>query len=222
MIFVQSEGITLATVLSPSGKLTTLVTWIFHVSQGPRVKRGLGYWYRSLWKNRYNIVLLAVVNISITTATELVSRTFAAPIAGAEDQHFFVKNETGAYTIHRQSMTNIWMTLFASVLGGPVHFFSRRRDRFLFFVGFGCLNSVFSQAMSGWMRGGGVALIAANRLLFDLCYNASWKFIFFELGRKPILRAGFNVVRIGRVRVAQDLCSTFFRVWLLTLLKFKG
>jgi len=192
------------------------------LSHGTPIRVGILAWSSTWWINRTPIVMLTVINTSITTSMEVVTRSVSAPLtASADDYHFLVKDGLGRTTINRQSLINIWMTFFASLLGGPVYFFSRRWSRFAFFVGFGAFNSVLGGAMSSLIRDGAIALFP-KRILFDLVYCGTFKFMTFELMRSPILAVRSSPVSVGALRIGQDFCNTLFRVIILNALKFKG
>src|SRR3989338_4661820 len=100
-------------------------------------------------------------------------------LTGQEEHGFLIQSETGETRIHSQSLINIFMTLFASLLGGPVYFLRRTSHRFLFFIAFGTFNSILSQSLVTIFRDG-VVMLASTRLLFDFFYNGSVKFLLFE------------------------------------------
>jgi hypothetical protein len=192
------------------------------LSQGTPIRAGVLAWSTTWWCNRTPIVMLTLINTSLTTGMEVVTRSVSAPLtSSADDYHFLVKDPAGHLTVNRQSLINIWMTFFASLLGGPVYFFTRRWSRFAFFVGFGACNSVLGGAMSSLIRDGVIALFP-NRILFDLVYCGTFKFMTFELMRSPILAVRSSPVSVGALRLGQDFCNTLFRVMILNALKFKG
>jgi len=185
---------------------------------------GMVRWANQWWLNRQSIVMLTAVNTTLTTGMEFVSRSIAEQWHPAEERNdyaFIVAEPDGSQSINRQSIVNIWMTFFASLLGGPVYFFRRRLHRFWFFIGFGCANSYMSQLAGHYVRDGLLA-IATSRLLFDIIYNGTFKFMMFEWLRRPIVAAQTNFLRIGSFRVLQDLLTTLFRVVVLNVLGFKG
>jgi hypothetical protein len=177
----------------------------------------LEYWSA----NRASIVMFAAVNTAVTGLSEVGSRTILPAITGNTNESFFLQNSAGVRSIHRQSLINIFMTLFASLLGGPVYFIKRRRSRFLFFVAFGCFNSVLSQSLSSFLRDG-MMTIVITRLMFDFVYNGSVKFYMFEYARPFLLRFSRSYLHVGGIRVTQDFVTTFFRVSVLMFLGLKG
>jgi hypothetical protein len=177
----------------------------------------LEYWAA----NRASIVMFTAVNTAVTSLSEIGSRTILPAITGHTNESFFVQNPAGVRSIHRQSLINIFMTLFASLLGGPVYFIKRRRSRFLFFFLFGCFNSVLSQGLSSFLRDG-IMSIVITRLAFDFFYNGSVKFYMFEYTRPFLLRFRRSYLHVGGIRVTQDFVTTFFRVSMLMLLGLKG
>ena len=192
------------------------------LSQGTPIRVGILAWSSCWWSNRSPIIMLTVINTGITTGMEIVTRSVSAPLtSSADDYHFLVKNENGGTSINRQSLINMWMTFFASLLGGPVYFFKRRWSRFAFFVGFGGFNSILGGSMSSLIRDGIITLFP-KRILFDLVYCGTFKFLTFELMRSPILAVQSSAVSVGALRIGQDFCNTLFRVMILNALKFKG
>jgi hypothetical protein len=176
------------------------------------------YW----WINRRSILMLAVINTLITTGNEYILRSVMAPLTSEHSSYaFFVTDHLGSMHINRQSLTNILMTLFASVFGGPVYFMSNTRNRVLFFLSFGFFNSFISQGISSFIREG-LIHIAYQRLVFDMAYMATFKVLIFELGRRPILKAKGSFYRVGMVRISQDFCTTAFKVLTLNLIGLKG
>ncbi len=115
------------------------------------------------------------------------------------------------------------MTCIASLLGGPVYFFKRPRNRWLFFMGFGVFNSIFAQSILGVARGLPL-FVDPKRVLFDLVYSGTLKFMMFEVGRGTIVRLRHvkSIARVGIVRVTQDFMMSMLRVTLLNILRFKG
>ncbi|MGE0615499.1 MAG: hypothetical protein AB7P04_07650, partial [Bacteriovoracia bacterium] len=123
------------------------------------------------------------------------------------------------------SAINIWMTFFASTVGGPIFFFQNVRSRYLAFLLFGACNTFVSQVMVYCTLGAGFAgmsMVDPLRLLFDVAYMGSVKYGMFELFRRPILKSRNNAARIGIFRIGQDFLSTFLRVSMLNLFGFKG
>ncbi|MGE0171889.1 MAG: hypothetical protein AB7T49_03855 [Oligoflexales bacterium] len=166
--------------------------------------------------------MLGLINTMITTGNEYVLRTVMAPLTSEHSSYaFFVTDQLGSLHINRQSLTNILMTAFASIFGGPVYFMTSARNRILFFLAFGFFNSYISQCISSIVRDGTMS-IAYQRLMFDLAYMATFKVLIFELGRRPILKARGSFYRVGTVRVGQDFCTTAFKVLTLNILGLKG
>lgn len=195
--------------------LLTVLTLGQSTIQSPLVR-----WATSWWVNRTSIILLTGVNTAITAASEMASRDLLAQTHKNPEQRFFVQNENGDMSIHRQSVVNIFMTLFASLLGGPVYFIRRRWHRFMFFISFGAMNSAVSQMLAHLVRDGFLAL-TLGRFIFDLFYNGTVKFWMFEFARPAILRFRKSVAGIGAVRILQDFLTTLFRVGLLNWFGFK-
>lgn len=179
-------------------------------------------WAESWWLNRSSIVAFAATNTVITATSEIVSRTIFAPVSNDPGrQGFLVRDPMGGMRINLQSQISILMTIFASLIGGPVYFFHRRWHRFLFFTAFGTANSIFAQHITG-LATLGVPLFSGPRTFFDFFYNGSLKFIMFELSRQSILRFRTKIFRVGSIRVVQDFLTTFFKVVLLGALGLKG
>lgn len=178
-------------------------------------------WMQYWSANRVSILMFTVVNTAVTTASEVTSRTIYPAMTGQEHQGFFVQSQPGQKKIHQQSLVSIFMTLFASLLGGPVYFMKRRKSRFLFFILFGTFNSLISQGLSSFLRDGIVAVFLA-RLAFDFFYNGSLKFLLFEYTRPVLLRFRNSYMKVGAVRVTQDFLTTFLRVVMLNLIGLRG
>jgi len=212
----------LSTVVVVGKRLWIAIQLSISLVQGAGVPAVVVKWGQTWWAHRARIVLLTGVNVGITSGTEFVSRTFAQPIMGKDQSFgFIIRDSLGRRSINRQSLINIWMTLFASLLGGPVYFLGRRWHRFLFFVGFGTMNSAVSQCLSYWMRDG-LLFIASRRILFDIAYNGTIKFFMFEFFRKSIINSKSRLTKIVGFRVKQDFLTTFFKVTMLNLFGFRG
>jgi hypothetical protein len=174
------------------------------------------------WKlHRSTILFLALVNTSLTTVSEISSRTVISILSESHNEAFIVKSSDGRERVHRQSLINIVMTLIASLLGGPVFFITSRLNRFVFFISFGTINSLLSQALSTYVMEG-VALVLMRRLVFDFAYNASVKFILFEFVRPFLLRHRDSASKVLAFRVGQDFMTTSLRVLILKILKLSG
>jgi hypothetical protein len=174
------------------------------------------------WVTHYqNLLTLTVVNTGITTATELGARTIIPAVTQDKTEGFFVKSANGKSKINRQSVINILMTLFASLLGGPVYYIQRRWARYLFFLGFGTFNSLLAQSVSSYFIVGGLGILM-NRFIFDLCYNSTLKFVIFEYARPILLAFQKRAGHITGIRVTQDFISTLSRVSLLSFFGIKG
>ena len=136
---------------------------------------GLSLWKQYWWFNRERIVVLTFINTLVTFGYEALVRSLLAPMmAESGAYHFLVITELGDWMINQQSLNNIFMTIFASLMGGPVYFIKSRFNRFLFFGGFGSFNSVLSQCVSSVIRYGGIQIFL-GRLVFDLIYNGTFK-----------------------------------------------
>lgn len=176
-------------------------------------------WLLTWRMNRTSIILLTSVNTGLTVVSEMLSREISVKVSGKKEFGFFVKSQRT--TIHRQSLINIFMTIIASLFGGPVYFFQKRVYRFLFFLHFGLLNSFISQVFSGLLRDGRF-MFAGARLIFDVIYSGTIKYFIFERGREYIISFQQSITKIGGLRAFQDFLCTFFRVFILNALGFKG
>jgi hypothetical protein len=178
-------------------------------------------WFQYWLTNRNSILMFTAVNTAVATGSEITSRTIFPLVTGVENQGFFVNNQAGDMRIHQQAVVSIIMTIFASLLGGPVYFMRRKQSRFVFFILFGTANSIVSQSLSFFLRDG-VFVFQTARLGFDFFYNGSIKFLLFEFTRPVLLRLRQSYIKIGAVRVTQDFLTTFFRVVMLNLIGLKG
>lgn len=202
------------------GRFWILLTWSMVSSlQAPMVRPVIA-WSEHWIANRSSILMLTAANTAITAATEFGARSLWPMITGEEEHGFFVR-DSHQTRVNGQSLISILMTLFASLIGGPVYFLRRRTHRFLFFAGFGLFNSVLAQSLISVARDGAVLLIA-QRLWFDLAYNGSFKFFMFETTRKSILHRRKCFVSITTIRGLQDFLTTCFRVAMLNLIGLKG
>jgi len=184
---------------------------------GQLMQSWAGHWA----ENKEKILLLTAINTTITFSTEFVSRTaLSKRIKDSEGFSFLVGNGSFWKTINRQSLINVWMTFFASLIAAPVYFFRKRLNRFLFFIGFGVFNSFLSQGIISFLRDG-FLYVAGTRILFDLVYNGSVKYFFFEFFRRPI-KVNSNIVKLTYIRGKQDLLTSFFKTTILNLLRLKG
>lgn len=207
--------------LSKKTILVYQAIWSFFLQS--KIALFLRRWSEHWARNSRQIIMWACINACITFTTEFIARSSFSPFLKKNSSYsFFVKDAAaGSVTIHRQSLTNITMTFFASLVGGPVYFFTRRLGRFFFFVIFGVLNSMLGQSISSAILDGSSS-IDNKRLIFDLFYNGTFKFIMFEFLRKTIVNLKFKMFRVLLVRTKQDLITTFFKVTTLNLLGFKG
>lgn len=195
----------------------TLLTIIGVSPVGGAIAKWAHYW----GANSSKIITLTTINTTMTFGTEFVSRSILSNSLTTSDEYKFIVGDGVWYNnINRQSLINIWMTFFASLLGAPVYFFRRRHARFLFFVCFGVFNSALSQGLLSVLREG-FLMISARRLLFDFCYNGSLKFFMFEFYRKPI-KLKTNFFGLYWVRGKQDILTGIFKNLVLNLLRFKG
>lgn len=195
----------------------TLLTFLQVGAVGGAVAKWAHYW----GANSSKIITLTTINTTMTFGTEFVTRSILSSSLTTDKSYQFIVGEGTWYNnINRQSLINIWMTFFASLLGAPVYFFRRRSTRFLFFISFGVFNSALSQGLLSVLREG-VLLISAKRLLFDFCYNGSLKFFMFEFYRKPI-KLKTNFFSLYWVRGKQDVLTGLFKNLILNLLRFKG
>lgn len=173
------------------------------------------------WTNRTQIVALTAINTTLTTTNQYLSRTVFASVGNnKENNKFIIKAADGSRRIHRQSLISILMTIFASILGGPVFFIKKRRHRFLFFLGFGGLNSLVSQLIVGSIAAFTTTAIF-SRIMFDLIYCSTLKFPIFEAGRRPIIQSKKYSI-IWFVRIIQDFTMTSAKVILLNIMRFAG
>ncbi len=195
----------------------TFLTFLQVSPVGGAVAKWAHYW----GANSSKIITLTTINTTMTFGTEFISRSILSNSLTKNKEYKFIVGEGSWYNnINRQSLINIWMTFFASLLGAPVYFFRRRSTRFLFFVSFGVFNSALSQGLLSFLREG-FLLISAKRLLFDFFYNGSLKFFMFEFYRKPI-KHKTKFLSLYWVRGKQDVLTGIFKNLILNLLRFKG
>ncbi|MGE0615376.1 MAG: hypothetical protein AB7P04_07025 [Bacteriovoracia bacterium] len=200
-----------------------VAAWLAFQGMLPAVITGpAGDWMQSWWTNRSSILLLTGVNVTITTASEFISRSIAAPMTSEpENNTFILTSPDGHYRIHRQSMINIFMTLFASVLGGPIYFILKRRHRFQYFMAFGVVNSLMSQGLLA-MISSGAAVITFTRLAFDLVYNGTVRFFMFEVVRPLIVQWKDEFILLSAARVGQDFLTTLLKIAVLCVIGLRG
>lgn len=183
----------------------------------------VGKWGHYWSANSGKIVMLTFVNTGITTGTEFVSRSILSKGVHKQNHFKFITSNEGPWYRHinQQSLINIWMTFFASLLGAPVYFFRKRWNRFAFFVGFGTFNSFLSQGLLSMSGITTAYIISYQRLLFDFLYNGSIKFCMFEFFRKPIA-AHCSIFKLTYLRGKQDLITSFMKNIILNILGFRG
>ena len=179
--------------------------------------RWVRLFFLTWWLNKKRILTLAVVNTALTIFNEAVFRTIST--SPGSEYAFLVQSASGL-SIHRQSLINICMTIFASLFAGPVYFLATMRSRFLFFVSFGVFNSFVSQGVTSMFLGGNTPLIW-QRLTFDLFYNGSFKFLIFELGRDKLAHAKTKLRWIGSLRLGQDFLLAAIKISILNFFHFK-
>lgn len=178
-------------------------------------------WLECWQVHRSTILFLALINTSLTTVSEIGSRTVLSTITQKSEVGFFIKTTDGRQKVHRQSLINIVMTLLATLLGGPVHFINTRPRRFFFFISFGVFNSFLSQTLTSFFIEG-LLSITSRRLIFDFAYNASIKFLLFEFVRPFLLKYKESALRLAVFRVGQDFFTTTLRVLILNVFKLSG
>ena len=203
------------------GRYWTMLALSLALQMSQPVFNSVQSWSNYWVSNRSAIVLFTAVNTTITTLSEAGTRELWPLLTGQEEHGFFVTNDNGDTRVHAQSLISIFMTFFASLLGGPVYFIRGGRYRFLFFLGFGTVNSLLSQGLVSFFRDGFVH-IAAKRFYFDFLYNGTVKFFLFETSRKPILKRQRSLTGVATVRTCQDFATTSFRVVILNLIGLKG
>lgn len=203
------------------GRIWLIFTWSMVASLQAPLSRPVIAWAAHWAENRASILMFTASNTAITAATEAGARTFWPLITGEHEHGFLVATTDGEQRINNQSLISIFMTLFASLIGGPVYFLRRRMHRFLFFSGFGLFNSVLSQSLVA-MLSGILLLLMMQRLCFDLVYNGTFKFILFETTRGRILKSRRCFISVTTIRGLQDILTTCFRVAMLNLIGLKG
>ncbi len=202
------------------GRFWILLAWSLVSTVQAPVLRPVIAWSQHWVANRSSILMLTAANTTITAVTEASARSLWPMVTGQEE-HGFLVGEGHETRIHSQSLISILMTLFASLIGGPVYFLRLRTHRFLFFACFGLFNSVLAQSLISLAREG-IVLLLARRLLFDLVYNGSFKFILFETTRRAILHRRKCFFSLTTIRGLQDFLTTCFRVAMLNLIGLKG
>lgn len=211
----------MASVIAAGKKVWIALYTVLTLAQVSVLGQFVTKWADHWVSNRSKIITLTSINTGITFTTEFISRTVLSVNHSGDNGYKFVVGKGPWYkNINRQSLINIWMTFFASLIGAPVYFFRRRSYRFMFFVGFGTFNSLLSQSVISLMREGFLQ-IAIKRLSFDFFYNGTVKYILFEFFRKPIKNNG-NFFKLAFLRGKQDLLTSFFKTGLLNYFKFKG
>lgn len=178
-------------------------------------------WLEFWNSHRSTIIFLAVVNTTLTTASEFGSRTIISSASHRQQDGFLIQTMDGSTRVHRQSLINIVMTLIATLIGGPVYFIGSRWNRFVFFITFGVFNSILSQGLSSIFLEG-IPLIIGRRLAFDFTYNATVKFVLFEFVRPFLVAHRQSPIKVTFFRVGQDFLTTCIRVLILNILKLSG
>lgn len=174
------------------------------------------------WKHHYQqnsrtILSLTVVNVLLTVLNEFAGRTLYTGLHWASSREaFIVWDSMGEWTIHRQSMVNILMTLFLSLAGGPIHFLKSAKHRFLFFGAMAVVVSVLSQ-FSIWLLIASTAVISLKRVTFDLLYSSAVKYPAFEIVRPWVLKHRKSFFLLLVLRYSQDFTLSMVRIGLLIL-----
>ncbi len=159
------------------------------------------------WRvNRSQIIRITLVNLMVTLISELFVRKLMVHFG------FIPATESLFYLgkLHPQVGINLIMTVPASLFGSVVYFFSSVRSRYLFFICFAVVNSLFAQAIVA-------SLVSINlgqfkkRLVFDLCYSASAKYLSFEFIRKPLASKFSSYKKMLITRKCQDIVMTLLK-----------
>ncbi len=197
------------------------IIFLLQLIQSSSIGIALASW-STIWSdNRSQILALTAINTSITVINESLARNVSSHWIEQSSRNAFLVKENSTYHINRQSLINIWATLLTSLFGGVVFFMQKKSHRFIYFCIFGLGVSLVSQCCSHLMCDG-ILYVSQRRLVFDLTYLCSIKYIIFESGRGKILSSAGRPGRLGGIRLSQDFVTTQLRVIALNLIGLKG
>lgn len=170
------------------------------------------------YKTAFLFKMLAV-NVLITLSMEIGIRESSYFLNLVDDSsvRFFHFSNTGALYINSQSLVNLFMTFFATVLSVRVFLENNLKQRYLYFVSFCVLLSLLAQSASSYVQPN--FQFSLSRLGFDLLYGMTIKYMVFSIYRKPILNTVHSSFkRTVRFRITQDFILSCFRFACLTLI----
>lgn len=181
--------------------------------------------YFELWKshwllNKRKIIILTLINLILTLSSEILTREFLSLVWSSSDIGFFSGPTLSWQSINEQSLISLFMTIFATLIGAPVYFFSTKRSRLIFFLSFGLVNSVLAQSILSGMKIGTV-VISFRRLIFDFLYTLTFKFVIFEFFRGPVVKHN-RFSKLFFYRVNQDVFSSLVKNSALVMIGLKG
>ena len=168
--------------------------------------------YASHWlQNKDQITKIACANFFVALSGEFIVRQVLVSWGYFPDHAAFLHSSG---IIHPQALINISMSVIASLFGGVVYFLDTLKKRYIFFVAFAFLSSILVQSFLAFSVNLPAALVF-KRLLFDVAYTGSIKFVSFEIFRSPIKNHNSGVLKIFAFRKVQDLSMAFIKINLL-------
>lgn len=172
-------------------------------------------WKYSWTTNTSKIFSLSLINLTLTVLSEILVRDVIS-IYNTDIIVRFISSEG----ISIQGAINCLNTLIISLAGAPILFFDRIKDRYILFVLFGLLTSLISQLTVSIVFNQAL-LLYYKRIIFDLVYLATIKFISFEFFRPKILLRN-KLYQLYLVRIGQDLTQTLFKISMLILIGLRN
>ncbi len=183
---------------------------------------GINSWNSFNLSSKANFLLkMLAVNLFITFVMELGIRelSYAFNLVSDPATRFFQTTNSG-FSINSQSLINLFMTFFATLLSVKVFYGSTHKQRYFYFVSFCVLLSFLAQLTCSFLKSN--FHFSLSRLGFDLLYGMTIKYMVFHFYRRPILEAVNNSIKkTFRYRVTQDFILSCFKFACLTLIGLK-
>ena len=186
-----------------------LSMFIFISTSTGSIKKYTTYWM----SNKKQILRITAANMIVTLFGEVIIRQLFSYLTIFPPSEAFWIDAVG---INLQSYVNLTITLFASLFGSVSFFFSRQGNRYLFFVCFSAILSITAQLLLSCIFFI-PSIIMIKRLLFDVGYSATLKYLSFELMRKPMKNNRTHLGILCLIREVQDLIMTAIKISLLVL-----
>ncbi|MFZ4715723.1 MAG: hypothetical protein ACOYL6_18515 [Bacteriovoracaceae bacterium] len=169
-------------------------------------------WFNYYRINRRRIAQLTLINVALTILSEFVVRELFSLVLGHEWSMLTNK-------LNYQSLINILMTIVVTNIGGVVLFVPKRKNRFVLFCFISLLASIIAQVIAFELSS--LNLFSFKRLIFDLVYAGSLKFLFFEYFRNQLVIPHKNIFQLFLTRSKSDIAMTVIKTCILGLIGLK-